>query len=153
MEIKNGFFFRRGIRERLCAHLPSLKLFHGRLSASISAACKSSDPLAIHHRLMICFGTGKHTKIMNITTPCSAIKISKNASGDGVAEVPVIVAAKYEIISNTVHNAITVYKNAVLFALQNRKSELIDKVPVPHTFPYLQQDSGKELSSQWENLG
>lgn len=69
---------------------------------------------------MICFGTGKHTKIMNITTPCSAIKMSKNASGDGAVDVPVNDAAKKEIISKTVHNVITVYKNAVLFALKIR---------------------------------
>lgn len=55
---------------------------------------------------------------MNITTPCSAINISKNASADGSVDVPLTDAAKYDIIWKTVHKVITVYRKAVLFALE-----------------------------------
>lgn len=68
---------------------------------------------------MIFLGTGKHTKIMNITTPCSAINISKKASDDGA----IVDAAKNDIISKTVHNAITAYRNDVLFALTEIKTK------------------------------
>lgn len=45
-------------------------------------AITSNDPLDIHHRFMVSKGFGEHTNMMNINSPCSAIKTSKIANGD-----------------------------------------------------------------------